>query len=138
MQIVLTRDQPVAHGIEPAIGALLGKSCRQPVDGLDQRRRLARAGKQRRHVAIALVLCGAECFVTGMNQAQQGTRALQPLAAFVQSLFWPAARCIQMLKCLADFLGEDAPDLIGQRQARVDAKTHAAISGIPPRASDAL
>ncbi|BCG77289.1 hypothetical protein MesoLj113b_08310 [Mesorhizobium sp. 113-3-3] len=138
MQIVLTRDQPVAHGIQPAIGALLGKSRRQTVDGLDQRRRLARSGKQRRHVAIALVLCRTECFVTGMNQAQQGANALQSLAAFVQSLFRPAACRIQMLQRLADFLGKDAPDLAGQRQARVDAKAHAAISGIPPRASDAL
>jgi hypothetical protein len=43
-----------------------------------------------------------------------------------------------MQERLANFLGKDAPDLAGQRQARVDTKAHAAISGIPPRASDAL
>ncbi|WP_198031613.1 hypothetical protein [Mesorhizobium sp. LSJC265A00] len=36
-----------------------------------------------------------------------------------------------MGKRLADLLAKDTPDLAGQRQARIDAKAHAAISGIP-------
>ena len=69
-------DKPVAHADRARRRRVCsGKAAGQPVDGLDQRGRLARAGKQRRHLAVALVLGLAERFVAGTDQAQQGARA---------------------------------------------------------------
>ncbi|KUM23615.1 hypothetical protein AU467_33225 [Mesorhizobium loti] len=138
MELMLAQHQPVADDVQPAAGALFRKGVREAVDGLDESRRLTRAGKQRRDLLVTFVFGLAERFVSGTNQAQQGTDALQPLAALVQPLLRLVTCRIEMAERPADLVGQYAPDLAGQRQARIDAKAHAAISGIPPRASDAL
>ena len=109
-----------APGIKRAICGFVGKRLRQPVEGFDEGGGLSRTGEPRRCIAIAGILGPDKRPVARSDEMQKRSQALQPLAAFVQSLVRIVAHSSKMPERALDFFRCDTPDLGRQGQAWID------------------